>query len=214
LFIGKPMNKWSRKFDCCQVCGTTEWKAYSAGMCKPCSIKRSGEPLVHEIKYQDFLEGKDAEHHPIADGDYNLCADLMERFGALEYEELKKQLTQSQIRYHRLKSAEGNHTEADRYFLLDLAGNKCQACGRTDKLTIDHIVPISKEGRNDIINLQVLCKSCNSSKNNHHNTDYRSPEFKQAVSRYAYRNIAAYESYPLQLESGKDSIFESINIIS
>mgnify|MGYP002621032842 FL=1 len=33
-----------------------------------------------------------------------------------------------------------------------------------DPLTVDHIVPLSKGGTNDLANLQVLHRSCNSSK--------------------------------------------------
>ena len=45
----------------------------------------------------------------------------------------------------------------------------CKACGRElDKndsdLTIDHIVPRKYGGTNAVINLQVLCRSCNSKK--------------------------------------------------
>lgn len=40
----------------------------------------------------------------------------------------------------------------------------CLKCGRKDKLTIDHILPISKGGDNSPENLQTLCESCNSLK--------------------------------------------------
>jgi len=83
------------------------------------------------------------------------------------------------------RNAEGNHTGKDRKFLMDLADNKCQCCGGSDRLAIDHIIPLSKNGSNGIFNLQVLCLFCNSSKGNHRNTDYRSLEFLQAV--YSYR---------------------------
>lgn len=46
------------------------------------------------------------------------------------------------------------------------AGGVCSACGGTDRLAIDHIIPRSRGGNNDRSNLQVLCSPCNSSKRN------------------------------------------------
>jgi 5-methylcytosine-specific restriction endonuclease McrA len=45
-------------------------------------------------------------------------------------------------------------------------GESCQNCGATDDLTIDHkITPYSLGGSStDPSNLQILCRSCNSSK--------------------------------------------------
>jgi hypothetical protein len=48
--------------------------------------------------------------------------------------------------------------------LLHKYNFQCVACGSTDKLTIDHIKPVSKGGTDDMSNLQILCKSCNSKK--------------------------------------------------
>ena len=41
---------------------------------------------------------------------------------------------------------------------------KCNICGRSGKetvLQVDHIIPISKGGKTEMENLQVLCKDCN-----------------------------------------------------
>lgn len=43
---------------------------------------------------------------------------------------------------------------------------QCVHCNCKENLTIDHIIPVSKGGKDDIENLQILCKSCNSKKDN------------------------------------------------
>lgn len=40
-------------------------------------------------------------------------------------------------------------------------GHKCQYCGATRKLTIDHVIPKSRGGSDDWDNLVVACSSCN-----------------------------------------------------
>ena len=40
----------------------------------------------------------------------------------------------------------------------------CLKCGSEKNLTIDHIIPVSKNGTNDFDNLQILCGKCNQDK--------------------------------------------------
>jgi hypothetical protein len=47
-----------------------------------------------------------------------------------------------------------------------LAIGKCIWCGRTDNLSIDHIIPVTLGGSNEEDNLQCLCLPCNISKGN------------------------------------------------
>lgn len=43
---------------------------------------------------------------------------------------------------------------------------KCIVCEATDSITIDHIIPLSKGGKNKEENMQTLCKYCNLKKAN------------------------------------------------
>ena len=45
-------------------------------------------------------------------------------------------------------------------------GYKCQYCGSNQELTIDHIIPASRGGKNTFENCVAACKPCNNKKNN------------------------------------------------
>lgn len=45
-----------------------------------------------------------------------------------------------------------------------LRAGKCRRCGRSDRLTVDHIRPITAWGTNEKSNLDCLCGPCNTSK--------------------------------------------------
>lgn len=44
--------------------------------------------------------------------------------------------------------------------------SKCAKCLNTENLQIDHIIPISKGGKNIESNTQILCSICNNTKSN------------------------------------------------
>lgn len=51
----------------------------------------------------------------------------------------------------------------------------CVMCGRSGrgvKLEVDHIIPVSKDGTDDIDNLQTLCFECNRGKRNNYESKY------------------------------------------
>ena len=64
----------------------------------------------------------------------------------------------------RKTSAEGSHTLNEWQTLKESYNYQCVICGEKKKLTIDHIVPLSKGGSDYIENIQPLCISCNSTK--------------------------------------------------
>jgi 5-methylcytosine-specific restriction endonuclease McrA len=66
--------------------------------------------------------------------------------------------------------------------LLDVFGSKCLACGATDRLEADHVIPVAKGGDNDPLNFQPLCRTCNASKGAMH-IDYRTPTQVEKLKR-------------------------------
>jgi 5-methylcytosine-specific restriction endonuclease McrA len=54
-----------------------------------------------------------------------------------------------------------------------LYASSCYFCDSREKITMDHIIPLSRGGRHSIGNLQPLCKSCNSSKKTRFISEYK-----------------------------------------
>lgn len=64
-----------------------------------------------------------------------------------------------------------------RYQVLSRAKFRCELCGISadaKSIEVDHIVPKSLGGKDDIANYQALCYSCNASKLNRDSVDHRS----------------------------------------
>jgi diadenosine tetraphosphate (Ap4A) HIT family hydrolase/5-methylcytosine-specific restriction endonuclease McrA len=86
---------------------------------------------------------------------------------------------------HRRKSA-GYIPGTLRYEVLKRARYRCELCGVSAEhkaLEVDHIIPRNKGGTDDMANLQSLCYSCNSTKRDRDDADFR-----DMASRYNDRD--------------------------
>lgn len=66
---------------------------------------------------------------------------------------------------YRKKNAAGSHTLEQIQKLYSQA-KLCIYCNINKPDTIDHLVPLSRGGSNDVSNLVAVCRSCNSKKGN------------------------------------------------
>lgn len=74
-----------------------------------------------------------------------------------------KRRIESQINAPRKNACSFTKKLAVKNEVIRLHGDKCLCCGST-KITLDHVIPVHLGGKNEIANLQPLCKSCNSKK--------------------------------------------------
>ena len=76
----------------------------------------------------------------------------------------------SRARVHKRRTlktkAGGAYTAAEWFTLCFAVGFKCLCCGETKILEPDHVVPVSRGGSSWLHNIQPLCESCNTKKNN------------------------------------------------
>lgn len=82
--------------------------------------------------------------------------------------------------------------------LIEKNGAYCEMCGQTDvPLQVDHIVPISKGGLNEISNMQLLCYKCHMKKHNYYFDELGSSNRKvpknYELLNWAYRTNSKIE---------------------
>jgi 5-methylcytosine-specific restriction endonuclease McrA len=78
----------------------------------------------------------------------------------------------TRTRRARVKGNGGVFTKDEWLEILERYDRKCAKCGSADRIEADHVVPISRGGKNIASNIQPLCRICNASKGNR-TEDYR-----------------------------------------
>ena len=120
---------------------------------------------------------QDLEHYrEIGRNSYDRHAVARRKY-SLEYYKLhpEKSVAASNRRRALKLASEGSHTEEEWEELKAFYDHRCLRCGKQEpdiKLTRDHIIPLTRGGRDSIDNIQPLCVRRNSKKNHQH-IDYR-----------------------------------------
>ena len=179
----------------CKKCGGHDWER-DGRHCRPCEIERwqqwqkdnKKKHYVSVTKWRSENPDKVAEYDHV----HKTKSRERSRIGsrkrywenpeaarnkAKEYRDNPnnrgKRTAAENTRRNRKAGNGGSYTAAEWQALCNHYGNKCLRCGRDDeKLTADHILPITRGGGSDIGNIQPLCLSCNVIKYNKH-IDYR-----------------------------------------
>jgi len=93
-----------------------------------------------------------------------------------KYNNLKK-------RYHDIElKNKSSVSKGKKSYVFMRDKHSCLACGTKENLTLDHIIPRSKGGSNDVDNLQVLCQHCNLAKGTN-NLDFRNNKIEPLIKK-------------------------------
>ena len=137
----------------------------STNMCVGCS--RSHYERNKEKKAKQYLEIKDQIKERKSARAKEYYRENRERLLAQqkEYYNANKELWNIKVHKRRAAGLPTHISVLDIRKLRSLQKNKCPACRQElVKFHIDHIKPLSKGGKHELLNLQLLCPTCNLNK--------------------------------------------------
>lgn len=169
----KPPNKWSKLYDKCVECGTTDRPHQSHGLCVNCKNRQ----------YDMSPKGRESYRKKMSDPEkIKKMRERCHRY-YLEHKEQAKESAKRWVKNHpdRRKAVSLNcvHRRRDKYkegtvtleFLTKLKqqNSKCPLCGvameedgrKPNGYNLDHIIPLSIGGKHEELNLRYICRTCN-----------------------------------------------------
>lgn len=152
----------------CEMCGTRIFGVKPKKFCHPCSLVRiEQQSIQYRMKNREKIllatrqRRRDPEHRK-KQAEWN-------RLWVKRNPERARfiRARQQRLRVARIKTAAGTFTFDDWERIKKDANYRCVIClSGTEKLTVDHIVPLSLGGTNYPSNIQPLCHRCNARKGN------------------------------------------------
>lgn len=112
----------------------------------------------------------------ILNGFKELSAAEIEELVGICKQKIESHLSARSDPWSHRRSSNGYVSGTIRYEVLKRAKSRCELCGisyEVKALEVDHIIPRSRGGTDDITNFQALCYSCNAAKGNRDNADFR-----------------------------------------
>lgn len=152
----------------CKECGdskATRWQQqHRETVAAQKRIKRATDPLYKD--YQNTYRDRKREHLRSIQRAWRErnTATLQARRSAWQRGHLDYHAAKQHQRRAKLRGCTGLYTPSEWQSLCAAYDNRCLCCGCDGPLTVDHVVPVSKGGNNDITNIQPLCQPCNSRK--------------------------------------------------
>ena len=88
----------------------------------------------------------------------------------------------------------------ERQYLLNKYNQKCAYCGcdlNYESLTADHIIPLHKNGTDNIENMNPACRSCN-----HYKSTYTTEQFREQIKAIPGRLMKSSATFRLAVKYG------------
>lgn len=180
----KPLAEFGYSRNECKLCKRARSRAYYQAN-RDRTIKRTNEYQKQHPEVQKKAKKRYKEKHPdrYALGNRSYAKNWRERNRERDRQNAKDWRKKNPDSYraiqHQARSTRreisGSFTAKEWQELKAHYSYRCLCCERSEPeivLCIDHVIPISRGGTNDISNIQPLCKSCNSAKGIQ-DTDYR-----------------------------------------
>lgn len=80
-------------------------------------------------------------------------------------------------------------------------GYKCVLCKSTERLSIDHIIPVLQGGKSTLENMRTLCLSCNSAGGKIPKTPYEKRKKQRAIySKWKKKNPTYFREYKIMFD--------------
>ena len=159
----------------CKVCSNENNKKYYAKHPEKCRKRTAEWAALHPERVKEYKKAWRARRSQ----------------HVFEYNKNWKTNNREKVNMHtrnqraRKYKAPGNGITAEEWKnICEKYGNRCLACGKIGKLTLDHVMPISKGGLHESSNVQPLCRTCNAKKGTK-TIDYRQVQLEKVGGEYA-----------------------------